>query len=329
MLFKFRVFVTKPPLDYHEVYKITITLQIMNAKIDNLTEDLSLITLNPPIEGFENFISAWLFQGEITFLVDVGPASTADGLLAVLAETGVEHLEYILLTHIHLDHAGAIGQISAAFPETPIVCHSAGIPHLIEPTSLWEGTRKVLGPTADGYGPIQPVDGERFLDAQEFDSKSIEPLITPGHASHHVSYRTPKYLFAGETGGVYYAVSPQRFYLRPATPPRFFFDAAVESIDKLIAASPEKLCFGHYGMVEDGVNKLKTTRQQLFNWKAIIADEIKRTDDDRLMAACLDRLFQEDAFVANLDHLPEAARAREAYFLKNSVKGFIGYLREV
>ena len=103
----------------------------------------------------------------------------------------------------------------------------------------------------------------------------------------------------------------------------------MESIDKLIAASPEKLCFGHYGMVEDGVNKLKTTRQQLFSWKAIIADEIKRSDDDHLMAACLDRLFQEDLFVANLDHLPEAAKARETYFLKNSVKGFIGYLHRL
>ena len=301
---------------------------MMNAKLDSIKEDLSLITLNPPIDGFENFISAWLFQGEITFLVDVGPATTADGLLAVLAEAGVENLDYILLTHIHLDHAGAIGQIAAAFPDTPIVCHPAGIPHLIEPARLWEGTRKVLGDTADGYGPIQPVAGERFLDAQEFASKGIEPVITPGHASHHVSYRSQNYLFAGETGGVYYAISAQRFYLRLATPPRFFFDTAVDSIDKLIATNPGNLCYGHYGMVEDGVGKLKTTRQQLFSWKAIIADEIKRSDDEQLMTACLERLLQEDLLVANLEHLPETAKARETYFLKNSLKGFIGYLKQ-
>ena len=301
----------------------------MNAKIDKITDDLSLITLNPPINGFENFISAWLFQGEITFLIDVGPASTADGLLAVLAATGVEDLDYILLTHIHLDHAGAIGQIAAAFPETPIVCHAAGIPHLVEPARLWEGTRKVLGKTADGYGPIQAVAGERFLDALEFASKDIEPVMTPGHASHHVSYRIQNYLFAGETGGVYYAISARRFYLRPATPPRFFFDTAVESIDKLLATNPGNLCYGHYGMVEDGASKLNTTRQQLFSWKAIIADEIKRWDDDQLMTACLERLFQEDSLVANLDRLPEAAKGRETYFLKNSLKGFIEYLKEV
>jgi glyoxylase-like metal-dependent hydrolase (beta-lactamase superfamily II) len=299
----------------------------MNAKIDQITEDLSLITLNPPIDGFENFISAWLVQGEFTFLVDVGPASTADGLLAVLAEAGVDHLEYILLTHIHLDHAGAIGPIAAAFPNTPIVCHPAGIPHLIDPDRLWKGTRKVLGAKADGYGPLQPVAGERFLDAQKFRSDSIEPIITPGHASHHVSYRTENFLFAGETGGVYYAISPDRFYLRPATPPRFFFDTAVESIDKLIMGKPDKLCYGHYGMVEDGVVKLKTMRRQLFSWKAIIEDEIKRSEDENLMAACIKRLLQEDPLAANLDRLPETAKARETYFLQNSVKGFLGYLQ--
>ena len=265
---------------------------MMNSRIDKITDEVSLITLNPPMAGFDDFISAWLVQGEINFLVDVGPASTADGLLAVLTAAGVDHLEYILLTHIHLDHAGAIGQIAAAFPQTPVVCHPAGIPHLIEPARLWEGTRKVLGSTADGYGPIQPVAAERFLDAQVFNSGIIEPILTPGHASHHVSYRTPYCLFAGETGGVYYAIPPQNYYLRPATPPRFFFETAVESVDRLIAADPDKMCYGHYGMVEDGVDKLKTTRRQLLSWKAIIKDEINRTEGEHLMTACLEKLLR-------------------------------------
>jgi glyoxylase-like metal-dependent hydrolase (beta-lactamase superfamily II) len=288
---------------------------------------LNLITLNPPIDGFENFISAWLYQGEICFLVDVGPASTADGLLNILAEANVVHLDYILLTHIHLDHAGAIGEIAAAFPQTPIVCHPAGIPHLIEPQRLWEGTKKVLGSTADGYGPIRPVASERFVEADNFESEIIIPLMTPGHASHHVSYNTKKYLFAGETGGVYYAISSERFYLRPATPPRFFMDTAVESIDKLIGANPGKLCYGHYGMANDAVNKLKTMRRQLLSWKAIIADEIHRADTENLIASCSKRLLQEDALVANINDLPESAKERETYFLRNSIKGFIGYLK--
>ncbi len=301
---------------------------MMNAKIDHIADDLSLITLNPPIDGFDNFISAWLYQGEVSYLVDVGPASTAGGLLKMLDEAAVDHLDYILLTHIHLDHAGAIGEIAGKFLHTPIVCHPAGIPHLVEPARLWEGTKKVLGSTAEGYGPIQAVDAERFVDAEQFRSETIVPLITPGHASHHVSYNTKKYLFAGETAGVYYAISPGRFYLRPATPPRFFFETAVESIDKLINSNPTRLCYGHYGITDDGLHKLKTTRRQLFSWKAMIVDEINRSDSDDLIEICKERLLREDPLLANLHDLPEPAQNREDYFLRNSIRGFIGYLKE-
>ncbi|MCK7504193.1 MAG: MBL fold metallo-hydrolase [Desulfobacterales bacterium] len=96
-------------------------------------------------DGFADFISAWLVQGRPSFLVDVGPASTAGQLLAALDTLGVTRLDYILLTHIHLDHAGAIGQVARRFPAARIVCHEKGIPHLVDPTQLWEGTRKVLG----------------------------------------------------------------------------------------------------------------------------------------------------------------------------------------
>lgn len=298
----------------------------MKASIDPIADDLNFITLNPPIDGFDNFISSWLYQGEVSFLVDVGPASTAEGLLKVLDDANVAHLDHILLTHIHLDHAGAIGEIAARFPETPIVCHPAGIPHLVEPARLWEGTKKVLGSTAEGYGPIQAVAAERFVDAEQFTSETIVPLLTPGHASHHVSYNTENYLFAGETGGVYYAISPDRFYLRPATPPRFFFDTAIESIDKLIASNPTRLCYGHYGMAEDGIDKLKTTRRQLCSWKAIIEDEINNSDADDLIEICKARLLREDPLVANFAALPETAKKREDYFLCNSIRGFIGYL---
>ena len=301
-------------------------MQHLAAKIDKISDDLFLITLTPPIKGFSDFICAWLYRSKITFLVDVGPASTAQGLLNALQALSVDHLDAILLTHIHLDHAGAIGQIAARFSNTPIVCHPAGIPHLVAPSRLWEGAQKLLGTKAQGYGPIQAVAGERFVDAERFASHDIEPVITPGHASHHVSYRTKNYLFAGETAGVYYALSPEDFYMRPATPPRFFFETAVESVDKLIACNPKKLCYGHYGMADDGLNKLNINRRQLFSWKTMIADVIKLSGSDDLVESCKERLLKEDPRLANFNKLPESAKKREAYFLRNSIKGFIGYL---
>lgn len=298
----------------------------MIARHTQIADDLTLITLTPPIEGFDNFISAWLFRGEISFLVDVGPASTAPGLLQVLADIGVEHLDYILLTHIHLDHAGAIGEVAAMFDQTPIICHPAGIPHLIDPTSLWEGTRKVLRATAEAYGPVTGVAAGRLSDATRFESGGIRALITPGHAAHHVSFNTAAYLFAGECAGVFYATRPNSFYLRPATPPRFYFDTAVESLDRLIAANPNRICFAHYGMADDGLQKLETARRQLFDWKAIIQEESDRSKSDDVIEVCRTRLLQEDPLLADFQELSESDQKREAYFLGNSIKGFIGYL---
>lgn len=298
----------------------------MPARHAQLADDLTLITLKPPIEGFDNFISAWLYRGEVTFLVDVGPASTAAGLLRVLEGIGVEHLDYILLTHIHLDHAGAIGEVTAMFGQTPVVCHPAAMPHLIEPTRLWEGTRKVLGATAEAYGPLTAVASGRLLDASKFESDGILPLITPGHAPHHVSFKTQNYLFAGESAGVFFAARTNSFYLRPATPPRFYFDTTVESIDRLIAAGPNRICYAHYGMATDGLKKLETARRQLFRWKAIVEDEINGSKSDDPVEKCKTRLLREDPLLADFQTLSEPDRKREGYFLGNSIKGFIGYL---
>jgi len=298
----------------------------VDAKIQNVSNDLYLITLTPPLEGFVSFISAWLYRGNITYLVDVGPSSTAQGLISTLADLNILHLDFILLTHIHLDHAGAIGEVAAHFPKTPIVCHPAGIPHLVDPTRLWEGTQKVLGSMALAYGPIQAVSQNRFLDAQHFTSEAIVPIITPGHAAHHVSFLTKPYLFAGEAAGVHFAISRDRVYMRPATPPKFFFDIALESVDKLIAGKPEKLCYGHYGMAPDAAAMLQNYRRQLFDWKRIIGEEIKRSDAEDLIEACVKRLLKEDSRLANFHHLSADIQEREKYFLRNSIKGFVGHL---
>lgn len=298
----------------------------MDAKIQNVSDDLYLITLTPPLEGFVSFISAWLYRGDITYLVDVGPSSTAQGLISTLEDLNIQHLDFILLTHIHLDHAGAIGEVAAHFPKTPIVCHPAGIPHLVDPTRLWEGTQKVLGSMALAYGPIQAVSQNRFLDAQHFTSEAIVPIITPGHAAHHVSFLTKPYLFAGEAAGVHFAISRDRVYMRPATPPKFFFDIALQSVDKLIAGKPEKLCYGHYGMAPDAATMLQNHRRQLFDWKRIIGEEIKRSDAEDLIEACVKRLLKEDSRLANFHHLSADIQEREKYFLRNSIKGFVGHL---
>ena len=111
----------------------------VNNKIRKIADDLFLISLDLPKAGFKEFISVWLYRSEITCLIDVGPSTTIADLLRALAELKINQLDYILLTHIHLDHAGAIGEIADAFPQTQIICHQDARPHLVEPLDALDG----------------------------------------------------------------------------------------------------------------------------------------------------------------------------------------------
>ena len=301
----------------------------MNAKIKKIADDLFLIPLNLPTDGFNEFISVWLYCGEITCLIDVGPSTTASHLLRALDELKIYQLDFILLTHIHLDHAGAIGEIAEAFPQTPIICHQAARPHLMEPSQLWEGTKKVLGSMALSYGPIKPVAGNRLLEANDFRVESVIPIITPGHAAHHVSYQTQKYLFVGEAAGVYAFLPQKKFYLRPGTPPRFFLNIALQSVDSLIACHPNIICYAHFGMNEDAATMLKLHRNQLLFWKKLIQEEMNDGGSKNPVHACMQRLLQEDPLMAAFNDLAPDVQEREAYFLRNSIKGYIGYLESI
>jgi glyoxylase-like metal-dependent hydrolase (beta-lactamase superfamily II) len=299
----------------------------MKAIINAAEGDVYQITLTPPLEGFADFISAWLVQGPPAFLVDVGPASTADQLLQALEALGVSRLDYILLTHLHLDHAGGVGRIAGRFPMARIVCHPQGIPHLVDPARLWEGTRKVLGKVAEGYGPIEPLAADRLVDAQGFTADGIEAVLTPGHAAHHVSYVSPAALFAGEACGVHYALPGNREYMRPATPPTFFMETALESMDKLIACAPGRMVVGHYGMKPNGGRLLARHREQLLFWEQWMSAHIEQYAAEESVERYAEGLLAEDPLLSAFSLFPPPAQARERYFLKNSVSGFLGWLR--
>jgi len=291
----------------------------MNARITKVSRKLYLIALFPPIEGFDDFISVWFYEGPPSFIVDVGPAVTVSQLLTALEELGVHGLDYVFLTHVHIDHAGGVSDFSAVFPKTPVICHPAAIPHLIDPFMLWEGSVKTLGNIALAYEPIKPVPSGRLLNAEGFSSNSVVPILTPGHSPNHISYQFQEYLFAGEAGGVFI---PEPGYLRPATPPRFFLETSVQSIDRLIERDCRFICYGHFGMSPNCREMLEKNRSQLFRWERIIGEEIGKYHEDNFLTTCMDRLLQEDPLLSGFSELNPAKRERERYFLKNSIRGF-------
>lgn len=279
------------------------------------------IPLVPDRPGFEDFLSAWLVLGPPVCVVDPGPASTAEQLLAALAAHGVTGIDFLLLTHIHLDHAGGVGRIARSFPEARVVCHPKAVAHLADPTRLWEGSRKVLGSLADAYGPVEAVPAARLLAADRLAEEGITPLLTPGHAPHHVSFALGDLLFAGEACGVVYDLGDRGLYMRPATPPVFDLGQALASLERLIARRPGRMVVGHSGLYPDGASLLSRHRLQLCDWERRIAGLAGRAIEE-----IAGELLARDPLLAAFSALPAAAQERERYFLKNSLDGFLGWI---
>lgn len=295
----------------------------MNARTTKFSANLFLITLPPPVPGFTDFICVWLYKGQISFIVDAGPSATASDLIQALHHLDITHLDYIFLTHIHLDHAGGIGEIAEHFSSTPIVCHSDAIPHLIDPAKLVAGTINTLGDTGRAYGPVKPVLKSRLMASDSFDSTDIFIIPTLGHSPHHISLIAGKYLFAGEAGGVHIRINATTDYMRPATPPIFFPDVTIESIDRLINAAPETICYGHYGQSDGAVAMLKKHKAQLLLWKDIIKDEMDKHYETNREEKIMSRLFAEDPLLSGFFLMADSVKERERFFIANSIKGFV------
>ena len=304
----------------------------MGPIIHRIDVDLYQVVLSPPIDGFDDFIAAWLVTGpDAVFVVDVGPAATADQLIDALGRIGIDRLDYICLTHIHIDHAGAVGHLRGRFPEAKVVCHPKAAPHLIDPERLWQGTVKTLGDTGRAYGRMRPVNPSAIADESALAAAPFRLLDTPGHSPHHFAVAADGRLFAGEAGGVYLPLPSGDLYLRPATPPRFFLETSLASIDTLLTIHPTTICYGHFGHRHDGAAMLTRHREQLLRWEKVLAAETargKKKDAAADVDSWLALLLAQDPLLAAFGQLPPAAQQRERGFLRNSIKGFAGYLAQ-
>lgn len=291
--------------------------------------NLYLIDIDQALEGFRKFISAWVYRVDgATILVDPGPASTIPYLADQLKRAGIGRIDHVLLTHIHLDHAGGTGHLLRHFPEAKINCHPKGIPHLVAPQKLWDESKKVLGNVAEAYGEMAPVP-EASISWQEripAGGSLVEALETPGHAAHHVSYRAGDILFAGEVAGVYVPLD-NGFYCRPATPPPFHHGIFRDSIDRLAALDTRLVCLGHYGSRQDGTEVFERARRQLDVWVDTALRHFRK-DSDPFAEAVLADLTAGDPDMAGWRSLPGDIQYRERTFCFNSIRGIRMYLEK-
>jgi len=288
------------------------------------------IVLPQTLPGQEDFVIAWLGRREGgPFLVDPGPAATAERLLAALAEAGVDRLPLVLLTHIHLDHAGAAGHLARAFPEAHLVCHPRGIPHLVDPTRLWAGSLKVQGEVARVYGEPLPVPADRFIDP---DAAGVRAVETPGHAPHHLSFVAGDTLYVGEAACTCLE-TPGGLYLRPATPPRFRLDIALASLARLRALdpTPARIAFAHQCLVEGRTEELLAASMEILRRWVEVAGRVRAEgpgDPEAAAGEIHRRLVECDPWYGRFTELEPAVQARELTFTRQSAEGIMGWLAE-
>ncbi len=295
-----------------EIYAITPTLKLLN--------------LQPPIPGYKKFIGAFLFQSEKNAIIDVGPKAAIPNLLRALTELSLrpDEIDYFVLTHIHIDHAGGVGTAAREMSNAKVIAHSRAISHLVDPTMLWQASLKTLGDTAISYGEIEPVPEHRITaatDQMKLDlgrGLTLEIYLTPGHAPHHLSIFdiANGVLIAGETAGVCIEGA-----VRPATPPPFKLEEALSSIDKLIELEPQKLCYGHFGCYDGGVERLKYYREKLLYWHKAVNTAAKAGKSPEDILALLRK---EDQSLSYLDRLDTDEYAREFALFINSINGLAG-----
>ena len=205
--------------------------------------------------GRPHVIATYLLHGDAPAIIDPGPASTLDTLEAGLAAAGVplRELHAIILTHIHLDHAGATGELLRRFPRLRVYVHQRGAPHLAEPARLLRSAERLYGDAMGTlWGPVLPVPAESITtlgggETLQLGARALRVFDAPGHASHHLVYfeEASGTVFMGDTGG---ACLPERRVPRPATPPPDIdVEAWLRTLATVGALAPRTLLLTHFG----------------------------------------------------------------------------------
>ena len=277
--------------------------------------------------GYEGFFCSWVFPGDVTVLVDTGPAASAGNLVAALEELKIKDVDYVLITHIHIDHAGGLKAVLDRYPRARAICHETGVRFLVDPEKLWKGSLAVLGEVAEAYGPPLPVAEDRLLGHTAAGVDGLGILETPGHAPHHLSFTWRGCLFSGEAGGNLLRVDGKP-YLRPATPPRFFLEVALASVDRLLALPDQPIHYAHFDREASSREMLGRFRAQLLRWEEIVAATVGSGGTDRLEDRCIDALLANDPEVGSYGDMSPLLQTRERNFIRNSVRGYLGYLEE-
>jgi glyoxylase-like metal-dependent hydrolase (beta-lactamase superfamily II) len=254
--------------------------------------------------GRDRVICAYEVGGVI---VDPGPASCVETLLERLGPTKPAAL---LLTHIHLDHAGATGVLCRRFPDLEVYVHELGAPHLVDPSKLLESAGRLYGDDMwELWGEVAPVPEERIRPLRGGEVvNGFRVAYTPGHASHHVCYLHEESgaAYVGDVAGV--RIPPYEHTVAPTPPPDIDVEAWLDSLHTVACWSPHSLCLTHFGQVTDVADHIHRVRSSLID----AADSARLDGEERFIAAFEERLA-DNTDPATVEAFEQAIPPDQAY----------------
>jgi glyoxylase-like metal-dependent hydrolase (beta-lactamase superfamily II) len=254
--------------------------------------------------GRDRVICAFEIDG---LIVDPGPASCVDTLLDRL---GPVEPRALLLTHVHLDHAGAAGVLCRRYPDLTVYVHERGARHLIDPTKLVESAGRVWGDDMwELWGEVAPVPEERLRVLEGGETvEGFRVAYTPGHASHHVAYLHDDSgdAYVGDVAGV--RLPPYEHTIAPTPPPDIDVEAWLDSLHTVASWNPQSLCLTHFGPVTDVADQLHRVRHAL-NESADSA----RLDGEEGFIAKLESSLAEATDPATVEAFEQAAPPDQLY----------------
>lgn len=258
----------------------------MSGDIEQLPGDI--LQVDTRTAGVSKVTAGFLLPAPRPTLIECGPALSIDTVIDALHGLGLDadDLAYLVVSHIHLDHAGGAGDVANAFTNAKIVVSDIGARHLVDPERLNASSRRVYGDLMDSiYGDCTPIAADRIIAVDqrtELDlggGRTLDIFATPGHAKHHISAldRDSGALFVGDSVGV---KTPDTGPLRPATPPPDFdLDLAQRSIARYREIAPERVYLAHYGAIDPPQEALAEAGDRLRAWAEVARDAVAERDE--------------------------------------------------
>ena len=245
---------------------------------------MKIETMDLKFMDTEEIIASFLLTGEgPTAIIETGPTTCIENLMRGLEDHGVspEDVEKVFLTHVHLDHAGASGNLVELLPNAVFYVHEVGYPHLVDPSTLVKSATRIYGEESmeEMWGEVRAVPEDRLVkleSGEEIEAAGgvLSAHYTPGHAYHHLAYLEPESgaLFAGDVAGVRL---PGQSYVKPPTPPpEIDIEAWKGSIEAIRKLAPRSLYPTHFGSYEDVERHLSELEQRLQEWLLFVEERM-------------------------------------------------------